>query len=107
MIRETPRRVEEFLNAEAEDVTNDIVLSFGTSPSRPGQPPGVDTGALRLSMRWDSVGRFVRHIMDGVLYGIFLEWGTTKMAPRPFMSPAFERKRKNFADHARRFGLIR
>lgn len=104
--RAEPQKVSDFLDAEAEDMVNDIKLSFGTSPSAPGDPPGVDTGALRNSMKWVSEGKFKRLIQDGIEYGAYLEFGTENMAARPFMSPAFERKRRNFADHAKRWGIV-
>lgn len=85
-----PGRVEAFLDWFAESVVTDIVLSFGTSPSSPGQPPGVDTGALRASIRWEKTGALERTIMDGVEYGQYLEDGTSKMAARPFFRPVFD-----------------
>ena len=88
----------------------DIIHLFGTWTSEYAErlvpvPEDVMTLAQAQELYYAApLGGFA---VDGVLYGLPLEWGTTKMAPRPFMSPAFERKRKNFADHARRFGLIR
>lgn len=86
-----PQRVGRWLSGFAEDVVTDIKLSFGTSPSSPGQPPGVDRGTLRASIHWENTGSFERTIMDGVEYGVYLEDGTERMGARPFMGPAFER----------------
>ena len=49
----------------------------------------VDTGALRDSIEYEmeSDGFTLR---DGVSYGIYNEFGTYKMAARPFMIPAAE-----------------
>jgi HK97 gp10 family phage protein len=106
LIATQPQRVSDFLDAEAEDMVNDIKLSFGTSPSSPGEPPGVDTGTLRNSIGWVAQGAEARRIQDGVEYGVYLEFGTENMRPRPFMGPAFERKRQNFAAHAKAWGIV-
>jgi hypothetical protein len=105
LVEELPDQLEEFLDMQAEDIVNGIVLSFGTSPSAPGDPPGVDTGALRASMRWENTGTLTRRIMDGVLYGVYQELGTETIAPRPFVGPAFERKRGNIGAQAKAFRL--
>lgn len=96
-----PGRVEEWLEAFAESVLTDIVLSFGTSPAAPGDPPGVDTGTLRASMRREKTGALEQTISDGVEYGIYLEDGTERIAPRPFVRPAFERARARVEKDAR------
>lgn len=90
ILREEPQRVEQWLDGFTEDLNTRIVLSFGTSPSAPGQPPGVDTGALRASMYWERTGRLERTIGDGVEYGVWLEDGSDHVAARPFMRPAFD-----------------
>ena len=61
------------------------------SPSTPGEPPHVRLGALRAS-----IGHAL--VQEGPLpsaiagptekYGKWLEYGTRKMAARPFMRPA-------------------
>lgn len=123
LISSTPEHIKAFMDAQAEDMKNDIILSFGESPSPPGFPPGVDTGTLRDSIDWESDGTTKRYIYDGVWYGAYLEFGTERaiaegfegfneegrggMAPRPFMGPAFERKRRNIGEQAQRFGLVK
>lgn len=107
IIQTLPDRASQALAMITEELTGDIVVSFGTSPSAPGQPPGVDTGALRASMRWEPEGKLTTVIMDGVEYGIYLEGGTERMAARPFMLPAFENYRRNkLASAIQAFGLI-
>ena len=41
-------------------------------------------------------GKPVRIVHDGVEYGAWLELGTTRIAPRPFMTPATEAARPTF-----------
>jgi HK97 gp10 family phage protein len=60
--------------------------------SAPGQPPAVDTGRLRASITHtlperDERGLRVRVGTD-VEYARYLEFGTRRMAPRPFLRPA-------------------
>lgn len=107
IIRETPERMERAGAAMAQEMLNDIVLSFGTSPSSPGDPPGVDTNTLRPSMRWKPDGRLRWVIHDQVEYGVFLEFGTERMAARPFISPVFEAWRAGkWREFMREFGIL-
>lgn len=121
LAQQSPQMLDAALRGVAEEMTGDIKLSFGTSPagrtytrgsvthvaSQPGYPPNVDTGTLRASMRWAKAGRLTYHIMDGVEYGVMLEFGTSRMAARPFIVPAFEDwRRRKFADFIRRNGII-
>ena len=75
--------------------------------SAPGQAPATDTGRLVASIVpvIDSDG-FGGRVQARVLYAKFLEFGTLKMAARPFMLPSLEAKRdaivKLLADAARR-----
>jgi HK97 gp10 family phage protein len=55
--------------------------------SAPGEPPAVDTGALRNSIGHEAVGDVLR-VGSGLDYSAYLEFGTPKMEPRPFARPA-------------------
>jgi len=65
--------------------------------SAPGQPPAVDTGRL-----WSSITADFRddgltgEVGPTVFYGKYLELGTSRMAPRPFMEPALEQNEPGF-----------
>lgn len=59
-------------------------LEYNTNPSKPGEPPRVQTGRLRASVAWEQDGRVAR-IGTNVRYGRFLELGTSRMAPRPWL----------------------
>lgn len=73
------------------------VIPFGSRPvhvaSAPGQPPAVDTGTLRASY-----GHYARRSAEGGLlivgtgveYAKFLEFGTSKIAPRPHLRPVIK-----------------
>ena len=90
-IRQAEREIETILQAIALDGERDVKQSFGTSPSPPGGPPGVDTGTLRNSIHVRKPAAKVRLIEDGVEYGIMLEFGTRRMGARPFMGPMADR----------------
>lgn len=106
LIADNPATVQRFGRMLAQEGTNDIVTSFTPGRSLPGQPPGVDTGALRASMRWQRTGTYQWDIMDGVEYGIELELGRSNMAARPFVNPAFERLRRNIPQIAQEISWV-
>lgn len=128
LIRETPGKADELLRAAATEMVGDIVESFGTgvtmgavgrdargrftkrertsTPSKPGDPPNVQTGELRASIRAAPDGKLRVLIHDGVEYGAYLELGTNRMAARPFINPVFEEWRQGkFGRFVRDFGV--
>lgn len=102
MIADTTGR-DRWLRGVGQAMLGDIVASFGTGPggnkyprgnkvhvaSRPGYPPNIDTGALRASMKLRKLKLLSYQIEDGVEYGIKMEFGTEKVARRPFVRPVF------------------
>jgi hypothetical protein len=77
----------ELVRAVGHEIERYVKQSFGNSPSAAGGPPGVDTGALRASIHVELVDALTVLVSDGVAYGVYLEFGTTRMAARPFMLP--------------------
>ena len=67
--------------------------------SGPGEAPASDTGLLVNSIRGSvdkgalGQGSLEGTVTVGVSYGKLLEFGTSKMAARPFLFPAFERSK--------------
>jgi len=64
-------------------------------PSVAGNPPAVDTGTLRRSITYrvdekEKTGYVGSTIMNPP-YGAYLEYGTSRMKPRPWLRPALER----------------
>lgn len=121
LIRDTPERADDLLAGAAQSMLGEIVTSFGTgapgrlyargqrfhTASAPGSPPAVDYEALRGSMRVERVRLLEYKIQDGVEYGLWLEYGTAKMAARPFVMPVVERWRAGgFAAFASSAGFI-
>lgn len=61
-------------------------------PSIPGSAPAVDTGTLRMSVTHSvenedghAVG-YVGSLLNNPPYGAYLEFGTSRMKPRPWLS---------------------
>lgn len=87
VIHQSPQKAINLVDALAFDGEAYVKRSFGTSPSKAGDPPGVVTGALRASIHVEELGTYTRAITTGVDYAFFLEFGTIHMAARPFMQP--------------------
>lgn len=103
LIRKSPGQIDTCIQALALDGERDVKQSFGTSPSAPGDPPGVDTGALRNSINVRKIRARTYQIADGVEYGIHLEFGTRRMGARPFMRPMAQRLAKRAPQFFRNF----
>jgi hypothetical protein len=56
--------------------------------SAPGESPANDTGNLANSIGTERVDSLTSMVTVGAEYGADLEFGTTKMEPRPFIGPA-------------------
>ena len=82
--------------AEAVEQIQEEISESYPPESFPSMPPHLRTGALRRSVRIDSVepGRVTIAIGGpGTLvpYAGYLEFGTSEMEPRPFVQPILER----------------
>jgi HK97 gp10 family phage protein len=66
-----------------------------------GSFPRVQTGRLRASithrMNYDEE-QVVGEVGTNVEYGIYLEYGTSRMYPHPFMGPAYDKHEKEIAE---------
>lgn len=87
------------LTIAASEAVEQIQSSISDSyppPSIPFTPPHVRTGALRRSARIERIEPGIVTIAVGgpgsiVPYAAWLEFGTSKMEPRPFVEPVIER----------------
>tara|TARA_Y100001938_G_C7822861_1_gene297482 strand:- start:56 stop:505 length:450 start_codon:yes stop_codon:yes gene_type:complete len=61
--------------------------------SAPGQPPASDTGNLVRNIKVNQKNKDVAEVQSNAPYSAFLEFGTSKMLPRPFLFPAFEKSK--------------
>ncbi|MDD5358333.1 MAG: hypothetical protein PHX80_04250 [Candidatus Nanoarchaeia archaeon] len=76
------------------------------SPSVPGEPPAVDTARLVQSITHRieyEANSATGYIGTKVPYGRYLEFGTSRMPPRPWLGPAVEKNKnriKNLLNNA-------
>ena len=100
--------VKELVEAGAVAVA-DIKRSMKSGSSAPGQPPGVDTGLLKRSLKFDvdpeklvvTIG-----VEDGVPYDLALEFGypPRNLQPRPYLRPGLKRAKRRLQKKAQRVG---
>lgn len=62
--------------------------------SAPGEAPARDRGRLTSSISWDSYPASLSAEIGskGIEYGLFLEEGTDKIEPRPWLKPAADQQ---------------
>ena len=78
--------------------------------SAPGQPPATDTGQLVRSITMSvegTDGEVVGVIRASAPYAAMLEFGTSNIAPRPYMQPGLESQRRKIEEMFRKGGLIK
>jgi len=64
--------------------------------SAPGEPPATDTGNLVNSLDVEHVKPMLYRVNVEAEYAPYLEYGTSRIAPRPFLQPSFEEQRDDF-----------
>ena len=62
--------------------------------SAPGQAPASDTGNLVSKIIVSLKDKDHTEVQSNAHYSAYLEYGTSKMEPRPFLLPAFEKSKK-------------
>lgn len=82
------------LDAE-RSITAGSISGAGHISSRPGEPPNRDTGLLDGSIDTEIRAQNppTVAVSSKAPYAAHLEYGTSRMAPRPYMRPATERNR--------------
>jgi HK97 gp10 family phage protein len=100
MVREVGKAVlvaADLIRRDAQtSITDGSVSGKNHAPSKPGEPPNNNTGWLAddsniISQR---TGLTEAEVSSNAEYSVPLEFGTSKMAARPFMQPAAEKNRK-------------
>lgn len=86
----------------ALSITNGAVSGKNHVPSLPGQPPNADTHVLDRNIETTLEAPLVVHVSSNAPYAAALEYGTSKMAERPYMRPAVAKKRKEVVALVRR-----
>lgn len=98
MVREVGKAVlvaADLIKVDAQiSITEGSVSGNKHVPSLPGQPPNNDTGHLADSITAARTGLTEAEVSSNAGYSAALEFGTSKMAARPFMQPSAEKNRK-------------
>lgn len=86
------------LTAE-QGIIQGSVSGSGHVPSAPGEYPNRDTGVLDGNIETEIVASDppTVTVTSRAPYAAHLEYGTSKMAPRPYMRPSVEKNRKRVA----------
>ena len=64
--------------------------------SAPGEAPAIDMGALVNSIQTEQEESVVQVVFTNQRYAPHLEFGTSRIAPRPFLGPAAEAVRPGY-----------
>lgn len=109
IMRESPDIIDDAVGAMALDGQRMVQMSFNASRGRrykrgtvihiaslPGYAPNIDTGKLMngISVRKPQSRQRIIHTGD-TEYAAWLEFGTSKMAARPYMRPMAKRLGEN------------
>jgi len=82
------------IQTEAQiSITEGSVSGKGHVASLPGEPPNNDTGVLANNIETVLVEPLLVEVSSNARYASALEYGTSKMAPRPYMAPAVAKRR--------------
>ena len=85
----------ETIAAEAQtSITQGAQYGKGHIASLPGEAPNADTHLLADNIEVVQPGPLHVEVSSNAPYSAALEFGTSKMAERPFMRPAVAKKRK-------------
>lgn len=91
------------IEAEAKHmITEGSVTGKGHIASLPGEPPNNNWGTLATHIETTQPAPLKVEVSSNAPYASALEFGTSKMAERPYMRPATNRTRKEVVDGVRR-----
>jgi hypothetical protein len=83
---------------EARLITEGAVSGKGHVASRPGEPPNANTHQLDRSIETVQVQPLRVEVQTSAPHAVPLEFGTSRMAARPFAAPATANKRQAALD---------
>lgn len=93
----------EAIQTEAQiGITTGAVSGTKHVPAPPGSYPNQDTGTLGGNIETNHVAPLVVEVSSNAPYSAALEFGTSKMAARPFMATARDAKREEVTQLVRR-----
>lgn len=85
------------VRAEAQYlIAKGSIQGKGHQPSAPGEPPNLDTGVLTAGITARYTAPLKAVAESAAPYAVHLEYGTSRMAERPYMRPAAKTVRGQF-----------
>lgn len=107
------KHVGDAVNATGLELRGEIVKAYQRGPatgityekynprrthtaSAPGEAPATDTGRLASSVNYKREGPMSATVGSEIVYAAMLEFGTSRIAPRPAWVPATEAMRPKF-----------
>lgn len=94
-IKQCGEKIRSDIQYEMAHTARNTSISYnGHNPSMPNNPPAPDTGNLRNSIRYEvhSENKEIYGIIGSTQkdpdYAVYTEYGTSRMAPRPWLRPA-------------------
>ncbi len=120
ILSNSERNHDMWVRALSTEIVSDIKLSYGTSPggrkykrgrryhtaSIEGHPPNVDTGKLRASIRWESIGIATTEVTSDQKHAVYQEIGTQTISKRPHFRPVFTMWQGKLQQHYRDFNTL-
>lgn len=91
----------EMAKRHAELAKRSLVDGLSGKPSTPGSPPHSVTGDLKDSIHAEKTGPTSARSVADAPHASALEFGTSKLAERPFMRPPIRKVRKEGGDIAK------
>lgn len=89
----------QLIEIEAErSITAGSISGAGHVASKPGEAPNADSRLLDTSIFTIVAGPNRVNVESTAPYAAALEWGTSRMAERPYMRPAVNAKRKEASE---------
>jgi HK97 gp10 family phage protein len=86
----------ELVAAEAvASISADWISGPDHVPSNPGEPPNADTGRLHRAINVVRRGELSADVVSAAPYAADLEFGTARVAARPYLRPATAKKRRD------------
>lgn len=84
----------DMIRAEAfQSISRGAVSGKNHVPSAPGEPPNRDTGNLQSNIETSMPEPLVAQVTSSAAHATPLEFGTSKMAARPYMRPARDKEK--------------
>ena len=89
---------ERIANEAGLSITRGAVSGAGHVASKPGEAPNSDTHGLDRSIQAVKFGRLKAKVIVTAPYAGALEFGTSRIAARPFLRPARDKKKEEARD---------